>query len=515
VPLHDSERNAIIELIESRTGLPQRIREVVLDRETPLFDKKREIAALIENELRSRGSFLRTSDGRGFFFSNSERRILDLEQTEFQHTLTEVSGLSATEAYFKFTLDVLQAKVCKTAPLAEIHTFAHFDLASGFLAVSDGAGGMWTRERGGDWREARNGEGGIFFLTEPEAVPFTPEFNDGGTSLHWFLKLFLFGREGLSPDDARVLLTVFVLHQFFPPLRQTRVIPAFLGPQGSGKTTAQRLIGRLLLGGSFEVTGVQRDREDAFVASVSNRVILGLDNADSRINWLPDALALYATGQRFRLRKLYTTNEEVSYAPRAILLLSSRDPRFNRPDVSERLLPLYFERPELYRPEHQIFSELESRRGAIMGEILQRVGEIADSLPSTEAKSLPFRMADFASFGARVFEPSAKVSEWVELLKKLESAQASFAGEGDGTLSALRLLLERGEIVEDMPVGDLFRKLRAIGEEHSLPLPKTAQGFGRYITTHKRVVELELGVDLTEVRHGGGLRAVTLRRRQP
>ena len=71
-------------------------------------------------------------------------------------------------------------------------------------------------------------------------------------------------------------------------------------------------------------------------APVADRVVLGLDNADSRVPWLPDALATYATGQRYRLRKLYTTNEELAYTPRAILLISSRDPRFNRADVVER-----------------------------------------------------------------------------------------------------------------------------------------------------------------------------------
>jgi hypothetical protein len=45
-------------------------------------------------------------------------------------------------------------------------------------------------------------------------------------------------------------------------------------------------------------------------------------------------------------------------------------------------LPLYFERPEAYRAEDEIFSELGRRRGAIMGSFLTHVGEVADALPS-------------------------------------------------------------------------------------------------------------------------------------
>src|SRR6516165_2584548 len=47
MPLRNSERAQIIEVIESNAALPQRIREVVLDKEIPPFDKRREIATLI------------------------------------------------------------------------------------------------------------------------------------------------------------------------------------------------------------------------------------------------------------------------------------------------------------------------------------------------------------------------------------------------------------------------------------------------------------------------------------
>ena len=149
-----------------------------------------------------------------------------------------------------------------------------------------------------------------------------------------------------------------------------------------------------------------------------------------------------------------------------------------------------------------------------MGAILQRVAQIADLLPHTEPTPLPFRMADFATFGFRVFKPSGKSDEWLALLKKVESAQASFAAEGDGVLAALRLLIEREGDIEDVAVGDLFKMVRRIGETESVPLPRTAQGFGRYLSNHKRVIELELGLQIVEIGHGGGNRAVTFRRRQ-
>ena len=90
-------------------------------------------------------------------------------------------------------------------------------------------------------------------------------------------------------------------------------------------------------------------------------------------------------------------------------------------------------------------------------------------------------MADFAKFGFLVFKPSGKSEAWLALLKKVESAQASFAAEGDGVLSALRLLIEREGDIEDVAFGDLFKQVRRIEETESVPLPRTAQGFGRYV----------------------------------
>jgi hypothetical protein len=276
---------------------------------------------------------------------------------------------------------------------------------------------------------------------DADATAWEPEFSAGDADEEWWLSQFLFDSDGFSLEDRRVLLLLWIRQQFFPPLRRTRVISAFLGAQGSGKTSGVRLIGRLLVGAKFDVTGVQRDREDAFVAAITNRIVLGLDNVDSKIPWLPDALALYATGQRYRLRELYTTNSEVSYSPRAILLLSSRDPRFNRPDVTERLLPMNFTRPESYLTEEQIFSELEKRRGRIMGALLASVAQIADTLLAQRPKPVAFRMADFASFGHRIFSASGKGDEFLTLLGKVEKRQTEFAADGDGLIAALAILV--------------------------------------------------------------------------
>jgi hypothetical protein len=274
-----------------------------------------------------------------------------------------------------------------------------------------------------------------------------------------------------------------------------------------------RMIGRLLCGSAFDVTGLRRDREDAFVAAVCNRVTVGLDNADSRIAWLEDSLAAYATGNRYQLRRLYTTNEEVSFSPRAILMLSSRDPQFRRPDIAERLLPLFCKRPEAYQPEEALYSGLTERRGQIMGELLSRVGAIADSLASIALPAVRFRMADFGSFGWAVAKTARDETAWEALLGKLERGQVQFASDGDSLVIVLRNLLEREGAIGPIDAGQLYKRCAAIAESESLPLARTAQGFGRHLTNMKRVIEIELDAVFREERGGGNRRFLTLKRR--
>lgn len=494
--------------------LPERIRAVALDSAIPLFDKRRHITKLIENTLHEIGEFCRTPDEQLFFFEKRERRLYGLETICFSRLLTNLSGLSATEAFHKFALDTLLAKQATQARLVDVHAFAYHDPETSLLAVSDGAGGVWFRERGGRWWLGGNGERGLYFVTERESSRWVPEFNTTSDALDWYLGCFCFADELLSREEARTAFTVWIFQQFFPELRRTRIIPTFLGQQGAGKTTGERLVGRLFLGSSFEVTGVQRDREDALVASVTSRVVLGLDNADSKIPWLPDALALYATGQKIRLRRLYSTNEEVSYVPRAILMISSRDPQFNRPDVSERLLPLYCERPERYVTEAQVFDELQSRRGAVMGALLNQVARIADSLREVEPKAMSFRMADFASFGERVFRPTGGSEGWIAIMEKIERTQSAFASEGDGIVTAaLELVARDGDIVE-MSIGDLFKKCKDIADNVGLLLPRSLQGFGRALTTRRRVIELEGGVRFQERRGTHSRRFISIRKKR-
>jgi len=494
----------------SKKTLQSAVRSVALSDDISGFDKKREIAGLIRSALVKDGHLCRTVDSRLLYFRKSERKLYDLDAREFGHLITTESGLGASEAYFRFVLDALQAEAARLAPTA-VHTLGHYDVATGRLAISDGGPGVWVRERDGEWMPSHNGADGLLFFSESDSEPWEPDFTAADGATAWFLDRFSFGdHELLKRSDFASLFLIALLQQYFPDLRRTRILPTFLGPQGAGKSTNVRLTGRLLVGPAFDVTGVSKNKEDAFVAGVTNRTVMGLDNADSKINWLEDGLATYATGLRHQLRRLYSTNEEISYRPRAFLMLSSRDAHFRRADVAERLLLLYCQRPDAYISEEEIFGELQRRRGAVMADLLWLLAQAADA-QQIAAPPMKFRMADYASFGWKIFRARGRDAEWIDLLQRLERAQMEFASEGDGLIETVRLLLEQsGGGIQEIESAALFKACNEIASERGLWLPRSASGFGQKLTLMSRIIEAELDVKFIDRREHGRRRIITI-----
>ena len=286
-------------VFEEQRQLVGAVREIAIRKHLPTFDKKRLIASLVEDVLKSNGQFCRSHNAL-YYLPNSDRRLLEFGHPIFANLLTDISGLSQTETFFQFVLDRLTA-LARRAIAREIHTLSYYDETTGMLGVSDGGTGMWIRERGGHWQRALNGECGILFRTDLDADSWEAEFPSNPDSeefkqLDWFWEQFpFFFYNGEFPDHQRGLLRMTLLQRFFPPLSRSNLIPTFLGPPGSGKSTAQRLLGRLLVGPRFELSDLKAENYDAFVAATTNRLVYGVDNIDARVGWFQDAIARYAT----------------------------------------------------------------------------------------------------------------------------------------------------------------------------------------------------------------------------
>jgi hypothetical protein len=453
--------------------------------------------------------FLCGHDGRLFFFSKRDSRLFALTGRSFAALVARDCEFPFTNVKARRVIDPFSSLARQLPPTTPIHTIAAYDAQTSTLAVSDGGGSILLHERGKEWKRVANGTRGLYFLIDPDAEPCEVEFKrEKGTHLSWFLEQFpLSAYRGVDAWNQRMLLLEVMLSWFFLGPHRRKLVPLFLGPSGSGKSTSLKLFGHLLIGPRFEPCGVET--RQIFVDNITSRALYALDNVDSTPSWLEEAIAGYAAGRRQRLRGSYATNDLAAYAPTAILLMASHAPRITRPDVAQRLVPFYLERPTGFVREQLLFGELARRRGAILGELLSNLARISDRVAQQGQRTVAFQDADFASFVMDTNE-----DPWLakHVLKNLEGARADLCMDRDGFAETFRQLVLREDIV-NMAIAELFERCTKIAAEKHLIIPRTVQGFGQRLTNLRPALERELNIDIKTQRLHANRRVVTITRR--
>ncbi|BFV58717.1 ATP-binding protein [Kitasatospora sp. CMC57] len=170
------------------------------------------------------------------------------------------------------------------------------------------------------------------------------------------------------------------------------------GPQGSGKSTAGRMLTRIVEGLSADLRRAPKDEEN-LIAAVAAGWITALDNLSHMTPDLSDAMCCIVTGAESVKRALFTDGDVVRSSYRRPLLLTGIDVGVIRPDLAERLLPLRLVRPAKRRTESELWTEYAQVLPAVLGAILDLTVKVraADAETPTDP-----RMADFAHLCAQL-----------------------------------------------------------------------------------------------------------------
>ncbi|MDP3703932.1 MAG: DUF3854 domain-containing protein, partial [Candidatus Omnitrophota bacterium] len=471
------------------------------------FEKKQLIAGAVTDRLRQTGTFYLTPERQSYFFDMASRTLHALAEEGFTRFLADLTGLNPTEAEFRYVLEHLLTEVHQRGQQTQVYRLAHYDVSSHRLFVTDFGSGLWVLD-GRTVTPAPNGEAGVLFASTPLATPYT-YLPAGERPTHATLAAFLepirFDPAAhLSGEEWRDLLFVWMLSLFFPELHPTKIIPAFIGPQGSTKTTTARRFGLQLLGERFNVGHLEASErgEQAFIATLCGKPFAAFDNADAPIRWLPDRLATYATGHEFELRELYTTNTLAIHRPVAHLVITSRDPHFRRPDVAERLLICRLARPERFVPESAVIRQTLERRNGVWSDLLDLLNQALTALRQVpDAAPSNCRMADFAAFGWRLScarGGAEAASGFYSSLARIEEEQAQYVTEEDQVALCLGLwTASGGNLGRAVETGTLYRELEELARTEGLLLPKTSAALGKHLHLSRRALETALNLKIS------------------
>lgn len=199
------------------------------------------------------------------------------------------------------------------------------------------------------------------------------------------------------PDlHERRLVEAFLVAALIPGI--PRPILVLFGDQGGGKTTAARLIGRLI---DPSPAPLVRARDEAeFVQALSHRYVAIIDNLSYVQDWLSNLLSRAVTGEGFSKRKLYSDDDDILYSFRRVIILTGINLVVTKPDLLDRSLLVSTERlVERQRiPDRVLTDRFEAAQPTLFGALLDLLAGAMTAQPTVTVR-LP-RMADFAQWGA-------------------------------------------------------------------------------------------------------------------
>jgi DNA primase catalytic core len=451
-----------------------------------IFEIKQSVSKIVVDDMKARGKFYKTRTEQYYYFNNETKQLVEIGDRTFEHYTNYRYQLNSTEKEYEYLVADLEAEAGLRGEKKEVYRFAYYDTDTHTLYV-DRNDNQFLRLNGDTIDLLANGSEGVLFISDISHEPFQiVDIADKKFIEPLIIEPtnFIQGEHvNLNKTEQEILLNVWLHTLFFEELQPTKPILTFIGEKGSGKTTRQKTIGKWLIGKNFNVQGI--NEEDDFLATITGNYLASFDNVDCYKKWLNDRLAQVATGQRIERRKLYTTNELARYYPRCFVTLNSREPKFRRDDVVDRLLLFKVERLEHFRSEARILKEIADNRDYLWSELLHNLNMIVKALREDTAEPFTsnYRMADFAELGWRIAKADNAGDLWLSLLGKMQKERSEFLLFEDPIYQVIHtIILSTGHTIEDMTTSQLYSVFKEYAEKDNIAFTdsvKSAMSLGK------------------------------------
>jgi DNA primase len=299
------QRMNILEGESPELYLKAQVQEVRKDKYGKAFEVKQNVSKIILDDMLECGRFYQTVSQEFFWFEDKENVLYPLGSEALGIKINNKYGINQSEVEYEFLMKDLLTNASVNGTSTDVYKFAFYDNKKHILYVFNNADGIYRLD-GKQIKLVANGTDGVLFLKDYDWEPFEYR-NVGDTDYLSELIVnpinFVDGDHvNLSKDEQRFMFMLWIYSLFFESIQPTKPILTIIGEKGSGKTTVQRVAGKMLLGDRFDVTPIAK--EDDFDATISNNYVVCFDNVDGKIDWLNDRLAHTATGKMIQKRKL-------------------------------------------------------------------------------------------------------------------------------------------------------------------------------------------------------------------
>ncbi|MFH1313119.1 MAG: hypothetical protein ABIJ00_07790, partial [Candidatus Eisenbacteria bacterium] len=198
------------------------------------------------------------------------------------------------------------------------------------------------------------------------------------------------------------LLLVYIVACLIPDIPHPVIV--FHGAQGSAKTTALKMLRRLIDPSAIESLALPRDDRE-LIQTLSHHWAPYFDNVTELPRWISGALCRGVTGDGSSRRKLYSNDEDVIHRYRRCIGLSGINVAAQQPDLVDRCLLIGLERiaDQDRKTDKELSAAFEAMRPRLFTAALSTLARAMALLPSVRQPRLP-RMADFAHWGCAIAE---------------------------------------------------------------------------------------------------------------
>lgn len=478
---------------ESAADVRGRIIKILSQKKLGPTEKNTAIADAVTRCLQRRGQFYFHAEQRDFdtamFFDKTDKVLGLVRSDRFRSWLSLWTATNRADSLFRFIITEVENVALSpthSSPIIPAKYWASRDEAI-YLSCGDG---LLVKITARGIKLADNGTDDVLFPC-------------GGTLAPWelvapvdpFESCAVFRDMACTSQHGKEMVRLFMLSLPTNPECKPPLVAS--GEIGSGKTRAGRAISELY-GIPERVTKVEEKGETDFWVAMDRGGLLILDNADTKVKWLPDAIAAASTYSGQENRKLYTNSDTVMLRPKSWLMITSANPTFaNDAGLADRLLLVRMNRREGETDDAKLSQEIRAARDSGLSYVAQTLSKaLADK---GETIAINSRHPDFGRFAIRIGRAIGREAETIAALRATENDKARFCLEND-SIGAVLLVTIAQEPFAGTAAGLLERLKKLDPDLHECSVKRLSKKLASHWPHIKAVFRAT-----KQVVHGGAL----------